>query len=233
MKLFCTFRFLVPALVVGLFAGSPARIWPQVTSKEEKAATRKTYEVDTRVSRFYVQVDPDGRGHVHGMEGRLASGSVTLGASKKAGKLVFDLTSLTADEPSARKYLELDGKMTDSDRRSITRTMLGSSVLDTRKYPRATCILTAVTPLERQAAGKPGRYRFEGRLDLHGTQRSLRFEARAEETKTSGTLQVRGKFSLRQTDYKIKPYSAFFGALKVKDELRIHGDLLLVPGKTK
>jgi polyisoprenoid-binding protein YceI len=189
--------------------------------------------VDTKVSRVYVRVDPDGRGHAHGIVGRLASGSMVLGASKKAGTLVFDLTSFAADDLKARKYVGVEGKMSDSDRRSVTRTMLGAAVLSSREYPKATYALDAVTPLDGQAAGAPGRYRFEGRLNLHGTEQALRFEAKGEATKTKGHLQVRGQFSLRQTDYKIKPYSALFGALKVKDVVRVYGDLLLVPKKAR
>lgn len=35
------------------------------------------------------------------------------------------------------------------------------------------------------------------------------------------TLQVEGEFSLRQTDFGIKPFSALAGAMQVQDELRI------------
>ena len=144
-----------------------------------------------------------------------------------AGELAFDLTSFTADAPEVRKYVGVEAKMSDSDRRSVTRTMLGSQVLNTRQYPKATYSITSVTPLDGQAAGLPGRYRFEGRLSLHGAEQPLRFEAKAEASGTEGSLQMRGQFSLKQTDYKMKPYSALYGALQVKDQLTIHGDLLL------
>ena len=61
----------------------------------------------------------------------------------------------------------------------------------------------------------------------------LRFEAKAERARTEGALQVRGQFALTQTEYKIKPYTALLGMLKLKDELRVHGDLLLVPKPAK
>jgi polyisoprenoid-binding protein YceI len=234
MKLVGRGGFLVVALLVGLgfgVLGLSAQIRPQ--SAPEGGQAGKTFEVDTKVSRVYVRVDPDGRGHDHGIAGQLASGTVTLGASEKAGEWVFDLTSFDADDPEARKYVGVEGEMNDSDRRSITRTMLGSQVLDTKQYPKATYTITAAAPLDDQAAGDPGRYRFDGRLSLHGVEQSLRFEAKAERAKAEGALQLRGEFALAQTDYKIKPYSALFGALKVKDELRVYGDLLLVPKASK
>jgi polyisoprenoid-binding protein YceI len=185
--------------------------------------------VDVKTSRVYVTVEPDGRGHSHGIAGQLASGTVVLGAAEKAGELVFDMASFDADAPEVRKAMGLEGTMSDSDRRSVTRTMLGASVLDTREYPKATYAITSMTPLDGQAAGDTGRYRFAGRLTLHGVERPVRFEAKAEKARAEGALKLRGEFAIKQTDYKIKPYSAFFGAVKVKDELTISGDLLLVP----
>jgi polyisoprenoid-binding protein YceI len=199
---------------------------------EAKAAER-SFDVDTKTSRVYVRVDPDGRGHTHGVVAQLQSGSLTFGATGKAGELVFDLTSFVADEPQARQYVGVEGKVSDSDRRSVTRTMLGTQVLNVRLYPKATYEIASITPLDGQAAGQPGRYRFEGRLNLHGAEQPVRFEAKAEASGTEGGLRLRGQFSLTQSDYKMKPYSALYGALKVKDELAVHGDLRLNPKPPK
>src|SRR5262249_56342264 len=109
----------------------------QVPQQAEAPAAGKPYEVDTKASRVYVKVDPDGGGHGHGIAGQLATGTVTLGASRKAGELVFDLTSFDADAPEARKYVGLGGTMSASDRRSVTRTMLGGKVLNTAQYAKA------------------------------------------------------------------------------------------------
>jgi polyisoprenoid-binding protein YceI len=189
----------------------------------------KNYEVDTKLSRIYVRVDGEGLGHSHGVVGQLSSGTIALGASEKASTLVFDMTSLVADHPDVRKYVGVEGTMSESNQRSVTRTMLGGQVLNAEEFPKATYTITAVTPLDKQAAGEPGRYQFDGQFTLRGTAKALRFEAKAERGKPDGVLHVRGQFPLKQTDYQIKPYSALFGTVKVKDELRIFGDLLLVP----
>jgi polyisoprenoid-binding protein YceI len=223
---------MVMAGVLALLGSGALR--SQAPPKEgARAAAGKAYDVDTKASRVYMKLEPDGRGHDHAIVGKLASGSMTLGAAEKAGELVFDLTSFEADAPEVRQYVKLEGTMSDKDRRSVTRTMLGSQVLDTQQYPKATCTLTTVKPLDDQAAGGTGRYRVEGRLSLHGEEQPVRFEARAERAKTEGALRLTGHFTLRQTDYKIKPYSALFGTLKVKDELTVYGDLVLVPQAAK
>jgi polyisoprenoid-binding protein YceI len=170
-------------------------------------------------------------GHDHAIVGQLASGALTPGASEKAGELVFDLTSFVADPPEARQYLGLKGTMSASDQRSITRTMRGGRVLDSQQYPKATYTITSITPLDKQKPGEAGRYQFDGKLNLHGVEKPVRFEAKVERAKREGALQMRGRFALLQTDYGIKPYS--FLNLKVKDELQIHGDLLLIPKKAE
>lgn len=216
---------LVGALVELLL--DPSALWSQEQSAQQAQGT--VYEVDTKASRVYVRVDPAGFGHAHGVVGVLASGRGSLGDPHKIGELVFDLTSFSADEPEVRQYVGLNGAVSDSERRSVTQTMLGPSVLDTGQYPTATYTVTSITPLDKQKPGEPGRYQVEGKLDLHGTKRPVRFQAKAERAEAKGAFRVRGEFSLLQTDYGITPYSALFGAVKVKDELRIDGDVALVP----
>ena len=92
---------IVAGLVVGLGA-------PRTLRSQEKSAQPTSgivYEVDTKVSRVYVKVLPDGRGHAHGVMGRFASGRGLLGARDKIGELVIDLASFAADDPEARKYV--------------------------------------------------------------------------------------------------------------------------------
>lgn len=225
-------RFQTTVLALGLGLGLLTCI-PTLRSLTaqpyECQVAGKAYEVDTKASRVYVRVDPDGRGHAHGIVGQLSSGTIALGSTEKAGELVFDLTSFQADAAETRKYVGLEGTMSESTQQSVTKTMQGDKVLDVQQYPQATFQVTAAVVLDGQPAGGPGRYRFDGRMKLHGSERPVQFEARAEETRDQGPLQLRGRFVLRQTDYQIKPYSALFGAVRVKDELTIYGDLVLVP----
>jgi polyisoprenoid-binding protein YceI len=226
----CYALVLAVSLGAGIM-GVRSAAWSQ--EKSVQPAPAKTYEVDTKLSQVYVKVDPDPRGHAHGVVGRLASGKGPLGDGKKLGELVFDLTSFAADDPPARRYVGLEGDVSDSDRQSVTRTMLGKKVLDTAKYPTATYTITSITPLDNQAMAAPGDYQVDGELDLHGVKRPVRFRAKVEHDAAKETFRVRGEFSLRQTDYGITPYSALLGTLRVKNELRIYGDVTVVPGRPK
>lgn len=62
-----------------------------------------------------------------------------------------------------------------------------------------------------------------GSLTLHGVTRSLPISARLAINGT--TLRATGEFSVRQSDYEIRPVSAVGGTVKLKDELKFAFDI--------
>lgn len=183
-----------------------------------------TYQVDLAASRVYTKVgSATSLGHVHGVEGRLASGSLTPG---HGGELVFDMTSFTADTPTARQRVGLTG--TFSDAAKVTANMRGADVLDVNHHSTATLAITEMTPQAGQKPGEPGIYRCAGRFTLHGVTQSLAFAATLEDGPTAGTRRLHGQFAILQTSFGIKPYSALAGLVRVADRLDIWGDLVLV-----
>lgn len=107
--------------------------------------------------------------------------------------------------------------LTDRDRREIGVTM--RRLLETGKYPEAVFTATRFEP-----SGEGGV--IEGDLTLRGTSRPLRLEV----TQTGpGKYQATG--TVVQSSYGIKPYSGFFGALKVRDAVAVEADVELpAPG---
>jgi len=68
----------------------------------------------------------------------------------------------------------------------------------------------------------PGRMHVEGDLSMAGTTRPATFEVDlGDDGRLSGTCAV------TQSDWGIKPYKAFMGALKVRDEVEIVLDVRL------
>jgi polyisoprenoid-binding protein YceI len=185
------------------------------------------YQVDTGASRVYVKVGSATRlGHVHGVEGRLASGKVTPGG---AGELVFDMKSFVADTAAARQYVGLPASFSGSDAQKVTANMQSGDVLDVNRFPQATYTITAMEPIANQKPCEPGAYRFTGKFTLHGVTQAVAFQASVEQTARPGVLHVRGSFAILQTAYGVQPYSALGGLVGVTDRLEIWGDLLLVP----
>jgi polyisoprenoid-binding protein YceI len=196
---------------------------------QEKAAPA-TYEVDVEASRIYIKVGAATRlGHQHGVEGNLKSGKVTFGGE---GELVFDMASLTADTAEARKRVGLEKKkVSQNEAKKVTQAMRSADVLNVEKHPTATFRLSAIKPLDKQAAGEPGTYQIQGSLSLHGTENKLQFKGKVERADKEGQLKATGTFTIKQTDYGMKPYAAAGGLAKVADELEISGELVLKESK--
>jgi polyisoprenoid-binding protein YceI len=221
---------IVSAALAGRFAAA------QLVRGQAKVAARQEAEkppvepgeVDLTRSRVYVFVDKTGLGHEHGVEGKLKSGVIRLGARAHAGLLEFDMTSFVADTDAARKYIGLEGSTSASTRRQVNKNMLGADVLDIRKFPTATFEIESALH-KKTKLGKPV-VELKGEFTLHGKARPLTLYAQPSQKEDSWNL--RGDFSIRQTDFGITPYSAALGTVGVADQLKIFGDLWIAGDET-
>lgn len=105
--------------------------------------------------------------------------------------------------------------LTDRDRREIKKTMGGILGGGTASFTSSTII----------PAGSGGA--IEGTVTLNGKSRPARLQVT-----DSGSGRYRGSVTLAQTGFGIKPYTGFFGALKLKDEVvvEVEVDLSKVEG---
>ena len=233
-----TIGFLV--LAAGAIAIAAAALSPfaqaQSTRDRTKVAARKDVEkapaqpgqIDLKRSAIYVYVDKTGLGHEHGIEGKIKSGAVQLGSKSNAGSIEFDMHSFRADTDRARKYVGLDGSTSESTRQQVHKNMLGADVLDVAKYPAATfAIASALRKKTKQ--GKP-MVELKGEFTLHGKTRPLTLYA--EPTQKAGQWNLRGDFSIKQTDFGITPYRAALGTVGVADQLKIYGDIWIAGDET-
>jgi polyisoprenoid-binding protein YceI len=118
--------------------------------------------------------------------------------------------------------LALMDEVKEKDRQEIERTML-NDILEARRYPETVFQSTNITLTKILE----GRYkaRIIGDLTLHGvTRNGLWIQAKI--TLNGDDLQAQGEFTLKQTDYQIKPVSFAAGALKLKDELKFVFELV-------
>ncbi len=91
---------------------------------------------------------------------------------------------------------------------------MAKKVLHPDKYP-------AVNFSSKTIQEKEGGYHINGELSLHGVTKSVDFDI-----DTSGS-NLKGRFTLLQKDYGIKPFKAMMGTLKIKNEIDIEFDLSL------
>jgi polyisoprenoid-binding protein YceI len=110
----------------------------------------------------------------------------------------------------------------EKDRLDIERTMR-DEVLETRKYQEI--VFSSSNISVNKLAGERCRVRIIGDLTLHGvTQKNLWISAEA--IVSGDSLRAQGEFSLKQTDFGIKPYSAAGGTIKLKNELKFSFDVV-------
>lgn len=116
--------------------------------------------------------------------------------------------------------LAVVNKVSDKDQREMERGMR-EDVLEVARYPEIVFMSTKISA-SRTAEGRY-QARINGNLSLHGVTREHIINAQVRVNE--GGLRAQGEFSLRQTDYKIKPVSAVGGTLKMKDELKFSFDI--------
>jgi polyisoprenoid-binding protein YceI len=112
--------------------------------------------------------------------------------------------------------LAVSEEVKEKDRLEIEQIMKGE-VLESAKYNEI--VFTSSNITVNKLAGERCRVRVIGELTLHGvTQKNLWISAEA--TVSEDTLRAHGDFSLKQSDFGIKPYSAAGGTIKLKNELK-------------
>jgi polyisoprenoid-binding protein YceI len=171
-----------------------------------------TYELGPQQGRVLVETGRQGLA-------ALAGHDLTLEITQWSARV----TVPSADETSATETLtaELDlgslevrdGRggakpLSDRDRRDIqnqARKILGSP---------ATARFTSTRVV--RSASEAGSGAIEGTLALNGVTKSIRLEVTSP-----SPGQYRGSGAIRQTDFGITPYSGFFGALKLADEVQV------------
>ena len=189
-----------------------------INSMETSRAELLHYVIDTRASRFTVQAFATGvlaaMGH-----------NPKIGVRSFRGEVDFD--SETPQASGFRLSMRSDSfsvldDVSDKDRREIER-MMNEQVLEVTKYPEILyeAPTVSVTRLESTLYSAT----LNGNLSFHGLTRSQPLSARIAEF--GEMLRTSGDFTLRQSDFGIKPISVAGGALKVKDELKFSFEMIV------
>ncbi|MGW8393001.1 YceI family protein [Pseudoduganella sp. HUAS MS19] len=146
-------------------------------------------------------------GHDHLVAARQVEGFVDV--EQGLTELRFRLDQLTVDEAALRKDAGLETQPSADAIDGTRRNMFGK-VLQAQAYP---WVLV-------RAAFEPGtRDRLRAEITLHGVTREYRLPLQLREDGAS--VLASGAFTLKQTDFGIKPFAVFGGALAVKDELEL------------
>jgi polyisoprenoid-binding protein YceI len=176
------------------------------------------YQIVANESRFTVQAFAEGLFSAFGHDPVIAIRDFTGEIKCAPDTLNGGVVRMTVRAAS----LAASDDVKEKDRAEID-SMMHADVLETERYPE---IVFESTNVSASRLGQ-GRYRARviGNLGLHGaTQNNLWIHA---EVKTSeDALRAKGEFTLKQTDYGIKPVKVAGGTLKVKNELKFSFDIV-------
>jgi len=106
--------------------------------------------------------------------------------------------------------------LSDRDRREIAVT--ARKTLGADRYPEA--VLAASTFAPAAGAGDGDGGEISGTLTLHGETRPLRLQV-----SQTGPDRYHAEATVVQSEYGIKPYSGFLGALRVRDAVQVTVDV--------
>jgi len=187
--------------------------WPVATQKS------RTYTIVASESSFWVFVPKtgllSGLAHDHEIGVKSFTGKIVVpeaGASSGSLELDVDATSLAV----------LDKKPSEDDKKKIYNSM-HNEVLESARHPKITFKSASVSDL-KQTGGEAYNFTLNGDLTLHGVTK--RIVVPVSLTINAKELRAIGKYTLRQTDYGIKPYSAAGGTIKVKNEITVNFNIV-------
>jgi len=193
-------------------AGLAALLWIATAP----APLRAVYTIDSKTSRLTVETETAGLssmfGHDHRFDAGDFRGTLTLvpGVPESA-VLELDVR---------RDALSLLEDVSDDTRREIAEA-LRNAVLETGKYPDVSFRSRRVTAKKNDDGSTD--VRLAGELALHGVRRKIVVPAHV--IATPGGVRATGALTLRQSDFKIKPYTFAKGTVQVSDTLAISFDL--------
>ena len=177
-----------------------------------------TYTIVTSESSFWVYVEKagllSGLAHNHEIGVKSFSGRVVVPeAGASGGSLELDV--------NAQSLTVLDKKPSEEDKKKIYNSM-HSEVLESAKYQKINFKSVSVSDLKKTGDGYS--FTLNGDLTLHGVTKRIAVPVSA--TITPQQLRAIGKYTLRQSDFGIKPYSAAGGTVKVKNEVVVNFNIV-------
>ena len=123
----------------------------------------------------------------------------------------FDVDKLAVDEDSMRSQVGYEAEISDGQREDVRKNMLSGSQLDAAKHKQ-------ITFTSSGCSVDGGQVKVNGTLTVRGKAKNVSVPMRLKIE--DGTLSARGTFTARHTDFGMEPYTAMFGQLKNKNEMK-------------
>jgi polyisoprenoid-binding protein YceI len=174
------------------------------------------FTIDINASRFIVQAFATGLLSTFGHNPKIAirdyDGEIQFAPDTYEGASVRVIVRTNA--------MEVLDELSNDDRKKLDQTMY--DILEVQRFPTAVYQSKQIT-VQKQSEDMLVA-QVTGALSFHGVTQNQSLSARVSRLGT--TLRISGDFSLRQSDYAIKPVSFAGGALRLKDEIKFTFELV-------
>ena len=187
-----------------------------------------TFQVESSKSSLVAQIFRDGVAsriaHDHVVQAKSFSGRITYDPAVPSASSIgveVNAASLKVDAPEIRRRFHLSGQPTTTDVTDIEHSMTAEGQLYVAKFPRITFTSTSIT------SDGHGQLLVTGHLTLRGVTRVVRFPAKV--VMEGPTLRGTATLEFSQSAFGYRPYSALLGAIKNKDAVVLHIDLVAIP----
>ncbi|MCI0387490.1 MAG: YceI family protein [Acidobacteria bacterium] len=187
----------------------------------------RTYTIVPSESNFWVFVGKSGLfsalAHDHEIGVKSFNGRVVIPEAGTSAGASGGSLEMEVDAPS---LVVLDKKPSEEDKKKIFNSM-HNEVLESAKFQKITFKSVSVGEV-KQTGNDTYSFVVNGDLTLHGVTKQIAVPVAA--TITPQQLRATGKYTLKQTDYGIKPYSAAGGTIKVKNEVVVNFSIVAKAG---
>ena len=164
-------------------------------------------------------------GHDHVLRAPIFEGRVEFSGSAAELTLSINARALQIDENSARAAEGLPS-ISAKDQAKINDGMRGSKGLDVERHPS----ITFRSSMIELVAGEKDLWLLTGQFTLHGSSQTIDFPVTVADG-LGGGRWFTGYVRLRPSEYGVKPFSVFGGAVRLKDEALVRFTLLGRPAQ--
>ena len=133
---------------------------------------------------------------------------------------VLPVDDLRNDEPIMREFVGLEGEISETDREKIRENMLADDQLNAAEFLTIEFVSTVCSG----AGGESGQIEVIGTITIRGVSKTLGITVYFE--RLNDKLYAKGEFNFQHSDFNFSPYSAFAGAIKNAQTIKMAFDVI-------
>src|SRR5262245_12665449 len=180
---------------------------------KRKCKTR-TYAIDLSQSRVIATLKQEGfiarRYPTHRVEVKNFTGKIEV-SERDETRIAVEV------EAEAKSLTNVDEGMTEFERKEF-HNVLNNSVLESDKFPKIKFVSASVS--DARKSGETRAFTLSGDLTMRDATKRVSFPVAV--TISKDQLRATGEAELKQTDFRMKPYSGKLGMIRIGDEVKIN-----------